>query len=135
MASNVDILDTHIGRVKVIFQLPAALQIIGSYKSVAPSSWPKIPLAYIEWYTVPTLSQHDKNTHNMPSVKKSPLQADGCPPWSIIPLTNIRQSCMLIPNFLKESSSSASDTTLDTTTTFFVNNWLLVYTYKTIYKE
>ncbi|KAF9035434.1 hypothetical protein BDP27DRAFT_1435761 [Rhodocollybia butyracea] len=56
VAEGVGLAGTRIGHIKVIFRLPSALQIIGSYKSAAPTSWSKAPLAYIEWYTVPTLT-------------------------------------------------------------------------------
>lgn len=136
---TVYILGTWIGRVKIIFRLPLRLQLIGSIKTDAPLLWPRIPLAYIEWYSTPTLSQSDSASHNMSTVKKSPLQSDGSCPWSIIPLTNIRQSCMLIPNLKKVPTSMqpflTSSNILDTANTFLVNNWSSVYTYKTIYKE
>lgn len=89
---------TRVGRVKVIFKLPTQLKLIGTHTTAAPSYWPMAALAYIEWYTVPTLTVQQRKVHNMASVHKSPPQADGSQLWSIIPLTNIRQSCMLTPN-------------------------------------
>lgn len=130
---------TRVGRIKVIFQLPIDLKLIGTHKTLAPVYWPRTPLAYIEWYTAPSLTVQQQKVHNMASVHKPPLQADGCLPWSIIPLTNIRQSCMLSPNFSSSSSNSQSSWTstniLDSAPSFLVNNWTSVYTYKTIYKE
>ena len=83
------VIGTRIGRIKIIFHLPLHVQLIGSIKTDAPLLWPQIPLAYIEWYSTPTLSQSDSDSHNMATVNKSPLQSDGSCPWSIIPLTNI----------------------------------------------
>ncbi|KAF9059466.1 hypothetical protein BDP27DRAFT_1431347 [Rhodocollybia butyracea] len=62
-AEGVSLTNMRIGRVKVIFRLLATLQIIGSYKSSTPAAWPQTPLAYIEWYTSPTLSQSSSVTH------------------------------------------------------------------------
>lgn len=49
-------LDTRVGCMKVIFRLPTELRLIGSHKTQAPLSWPKATLAFIEWFTTPTLS-------------------------------------------------------------------------------
>lgn len=126
------------GRVKVIFQLPARLKLIGTHTSLAPSYWPKFPLAYVEWYTAPTLTVQQQNVHNMATVSKPPT-VDGHSVWSIIPLSNIRQSCMLTPNFesapIHDQSAWTTVNILDSAPSFFVNNWSSVYTYKTIYKE
>ncbi|KAE9386416.1 hypothetical protein BT96DRAFT_1084542, partial [Gymnopus androsaceus JB14] len=67
----------------------------------AEAFWPSSPLAYIQWYSTPTLSPSDQASHNMASVQKLP----GNPTWSIIPLANIHQSCMLIPRFDKHSTT------------------------------
>ncbi|EGO30571.1 hypothetical protein SERLADRAFT_404683 [Serpula lacrymans var. lacrymans S7.9] len=47
-AESTDVAGTHVGRVKVIFKLPAIFH--GGSVGI-PKHWPKIPLAYIEWYT------------------------------------------------------------------------------------
>lgn len=135
--ANLVLVGTHIGRVKVLFRLPQHLKLIGSYKTQAPGIWPKSVLAYIEWFTVPSLSSGEQTTHNMVTVRKSALLSDSAPPWSIIPVSNIRQSCMLTPNLQKTSfrTSWTSSNILDSADTFLVNNWTSVYTYKTIYKE
>ncbi|KAJ3730701.1 hypothetical protein C8R42DRAFT_568649 [Lentinula raphanica] len=128
---------TRIGRVKVLFRLPSQLNLIGSHKSSVPSWWPPSVLAYIEWYSPPSLSIIEQNSHNMTSVHKLPL-IEGVVPWSIIPLSNIRQSCMLMPRYDKNSSDSSnwtSSNVLDKATHFLVNNWSSIYTYKTLYKE
>lgn len=131
-------LDTRVGRVKVIFRLPTELALIGSHKTPALLSWPKATLAFIEWFTTPTLSDSARNSHNMASIlKPKRSSSDNSLPWSIIPLSNIRQSCMLVPNYRKAPniSSLSSSTVLDSSDYFYINNWLSVYTYKTIYKE
>lgn len=122
---------------KVIFRLPTQVSLIGSHKTSAPSGWPRTALAYIEWFTAPTLTDTARSSHNMASVQNPKPLPDKSLPWSIIPLSNIRQSCMLIPNFNKvlDVSSLTSSTVLDSVDSFLVNNWLSVYTYKTIYKE
>ncbi|KAJ3717386.1 hypothetical protein C8R42DRAFT_587036 [Lentinula raphanica] len=128
---------TRIGRVKVIFRLPSQLNLIGSHKGSAPSWWPSSVLAYIEWYSPPSQTLIEQSSHNMTSVHKLPL-IDGVVPWSIVPLSNIRQSCMLIPRYDKNNSDSSSWTSsnvLDKATHFLVNNWSSLYTYKTLYKE
>lgn len=122
---------------KVLFHLPSQLQLIGSNKVDSPTFWPQMVLAYIEWYTPPTLSLGEHASHNMATVKHAHPQADGSLPWSIIPLSNIRQSCMLLPNFRRSpfQSSWTSSNILDSADSFLVNNWASVYNYKTIYRE
>lgn len=75
-----------------------------------------------------------QETHNMPAVRKA-FMPDGQPQWSIIPLSNIRQSCMLFPNYKKTEVSiwDTKDCILDTCTDFRVNNFLSLYTYQTVY--
>ncbi|KAJ3964293.1 hypothetical protein EV361DRAFT_979394 [Lentinula raphanica] len=128
---------TRVGRVKVIFRLPSQLTLIGTHKSPSPSWWPASVLAYVEWYSPPSQTPLEQKSHNMTTVHKLPL-VDGIIPWSIIPLSNIRQSCMLIPRHDKKNISRAtwtSPTVLDSATHFLVNNWSSLYTYKTLYKE
>ncbi|KIY61622.1 hypothetical protein CYLTODRAFT_362598, partial [Cylindrobasidium torrendii FP15055 ss-10] len=96
---------------------------------------PKVPLAYVQWYTAPRLTDRIRAIHNMPSVKKA-LSSDGVTPaWSIIPLSNIRQSCMLFPDFGRTPVSvwDTDNCVLDTCSDFLVNNWLSLFTYQTVY--
>lgn len=54
---------------------------------------------------------------------------------SILPLSHIRQSCMLFPVF--PSSVPAhwkADKVLDTASSFYINNWLSKYCYQTIWQ-
>ncbi|KAJ3816175.1 hypothetical protein F5880DRAFT_1494547, partial [Lentinula raphanica] len=128
---------TRIGRVKVLFRLPSQLALIGTHKSFAPSWWPSSVLAYVEWFSPPSQTPIEQKSHNMTTVHKLPL-IDGIIPWSIIPLSNIRQSCMLMPRYDRknaDSSSWNSSNILDTGNHFLVNNWSSLYTYKTLYKE
>jgi hypothetical protein len=96
----------------------------------SPSVWPKEPLAYIEWYQ-PLSPNPDKN-HSMYLVKK---QISSNPQCSIIPITNIRQSCMLIPNFGKDPPKKEwkSDTVLDLAPSFLLNNWQSLYAYQSLW--
>ncbi|KAJ3730728.1 hypothetical protein C8R42DRAFT_550016, partial [Lentinula raphanica] len=126
---------TRIGRVKVIFHLPAQLTLIGTHKIPSPSWWPASVLAYVEWYSPPSQTPLEQKSHNMTTIHKLPL-VNGIVPWSIIPLANIRQSCMLIPRHDKKNLNRAtwtSSTVLDNATHFLVNNWSSLYTYKTLY--
>ena len=125
---------THIGRVKVIFTLPKAINAPGSVLR-APVAWPTLPLAYVEWYTKPVLSPNQ--THGMYQVTKA-TDSQGRTSGAIIPLSNIHQSCMLFPSFKGKQDELISDTLqynniLDKFSTFFVNNWLNQYSYQTIY--
>ena len=59
---------------------------------------------------------------------------DGSPAGSIIPLADIRQSCMLFPAFGATCNDSwTADNVLDTCTSFYVNNWSSMYSYKTLW--
>ena len=106
--------------------------------SQAPAQWPKQPLAYVEWYSA-LQSQPDK-FHGMYVVKKV-FGADGNAIGAVIPLTNIRQSCMLIPKFsddsdiiaLNQESRWNANNVLDVASIFYVNNWLNMYAYQTIW--
>ena len=98
-----------------------------------PAYWPKGPLAYVEWFTKPKLTPRAASIHNMPSVSKD--IRNGKPLYSIVPLGNVRQSCMLIPDFDKTPPSvwDTDEPILDTCTHFHVNNWQSLYAYQTIY--
>src|ERR1700678_328253 len=117
---------TRIGRVRVIFPLPAVLD-----HGPSPLSWTKAPLAYIEWYTA--LKPSAEPNHNMYSIRKL-YRSDGSQAGSIIPLTSIRQSCMLFPVFNRKVNQTwTTDNVLDSCLSFLVNNWQNMYAYKTIW--
>lgn len=84
------------------------------------------PLAYIEWYS--KLRNPDRN-HNMYELRKvDPVEA------VVVPLVNIRQGCMLFPDFRQGIPQDwKSETVLDQAGTFFLNNWQSKYTYQTVY--
>ncbi|KAF9038795.1 hypothetical protein BDZ89DRAFT_945691 [Hymenopellis radicata] len=129
-AESTGLQDTRIGRIRVIFRIPASIAMHGiSVKT--PNHWPRHALAYVEWYTKPVLSAKAARTHMIPSLSKSSL-------WSIIPLTNVRQSAHLSPDFSKCSEDQwdipvSQSSVLDTCEHFLLNNWLSLYTYQTIY--
>lgn len=94
----------------------------------------KETLAYIEWYTrfAPAADKH----HNMYSVTVSPQRSDGTRQGAIVPLSQIRQSCHLIPHFDKVNSiprSWTSETVLDLSSHFWLNNWASLYAYQTLW--
>ena len=113
---------------RVIFKIPPTLPVgLGPI----PSVWPKEPLAYVEWYS--TLKSTAEPNHNMYVVKTN-LRTDGQPVASIIPLSSVRQSCMLIPQFGRVADKQlTSQNVLDRCTSFLVNNWTSMYTYQTVW--
>ncbi|KAJ3718820.1 hypothetical protein C8R42DRAFT_697268 [Lentinula raphanica] len=70
---------TRIGRVKVIFCLPAQLTLIGTHKIPSPSWLPASVLAYVEWYSPPSQTPLEQKSHNMTTIHKLPL-VDGIVP-------------------------------------------------------
>ncbi|PPQ81799.1 hypothetical protein CVT26_010042 [Gymnopilus dilepis] len=133
-AESTGLAGTRIGRVKVIFSLPKKFDTFLGPRTLPPN-WPNGPLAYVEWYS--PLSRVAEARHGMMYRIKRPWQnqQSGRRPGTIIPLTNIRQSCMLFPAFPREGVPPewTSENILDQTDTFYVNNWLSKYTYHTIY--
>ncbi|KIY62218.1 hypothetical protein CYLTODRAFT_183523 [Cylindrobasidium torrendii FP15055 ss-10] len=135
-AQSTSLEGTRIGRVRVIFRLPVAEKKTRSGPSIPfPKYWPKVPHAYVQWYTAPRLTDRVRKIHNMPSVKKA-FGPDGVThAWSIIPLSNICQSCMLFPDFGRTAATvwDTNACVLDTCSDFLVNNWLSLFTYQTVY--
>lgn len=129
------ILGTRIGRLRVIFTLPKNLKGPGSLIPI-PVQWPKTPLAYIEWYTRQGRVA-DKN-HGMYSIIRA-YDSKGRSQGTIIPLSDIRQSCMLCPvtprnlEEAKEAEKWEYDSVLDDAKTFLINNWVSKYAYQTLY--
>ena len=88
----------------------------------------QIPLAYIEWYT--KLRNPDRN-HGMYKIRKLPQNRVEA---VVVPLSNIRQVCMLFPDFTQGVPNEwKSKNVLDLGYHFFLNNWQSKYTYQTIY--
>ena len=101
------------GRLKIIFCLPGIVDHNG-FMGPAPSNRPKYPLAYVD--------HDDTGLYRIELAMDSKGQLQG----SIIPLTDIRQSCTLVPSRVKW------DLTWNTGDSFF-NNWQSTYSYPTIY--
>lgn len=125
---------THIARVHAIFQIPPEIHEgkLGSFP--LPPYVPRTPLAYVRWFKTEPTTPRERKSHRMIAVTKESLES-GKPCYSIIPLSNIRQSCMLIPYFEVNNVRGAwvSDSILNTVNTFVINNWQSLYTYRTIY--
>ncbi|KAJ7669005.1 hypothetical protein B0H17DRAFT_949575 [Mycena rosella] len=120
---------TRVGRVKVLFRLPDKFDD----STLTPSEWPKTCLAYVEWFT--TFKPRHEENHDMYSVMVPPRRTNGFAHASIIPLTDIRQTCQLFPNFGRDDVNSlwTSDNVLDECRSFFVNNWASLYAYQSIW--
>ena len=123
-----------IGQLKVIFTLPQQI-LEGSSGSIRLTGLPQAPLGYVEWYS--KLKPAAEKNHLMYKITRPPPHADGSVPGAVIPLTDIRQSCQLIPKFTQggslEEGKWRSETVLDQATTFYVNNWSGLYAYQTIW--
>ncbi|KAF5381819.1 hypothetical protein D9757_008321 [Collybiopsis confluens] len=119
-----------VGRVKVIFQLPQSVMRLG-IEEPSPAHWPTTQvLAYVTWFS-PFKSQADTSI-GMYVVKPS-IASNGIPQGDIIPLSDIRQTCMLTPSSPSWDSAWTSENVLDRGKSFFVNNLQSKYTYQTIY--
>ncbi|PPQ98321.1 hypothetical protein CVT26_013630, partial [Gymnopilus dilepis] len=132
-AESVGLAGTRIGRVKVIFTLPKRLDTVLGPRDL-PSSWPRGPLAFVEWYS--PLSRTAEERHGMMyRIKRQWTNQQSRRPGSIIPLGNIRQSCMLFPVFPRDGVPQewTSENILDLSDSFFVNKWLSRYSYQTIF--
>jgi hypothetical protein len=119
-----------IGRVRVIFYLPHKINLDCGIQD-SPVSWPKVPLAYIEWYSKPK-PEADKHTgmytiYSIWNSERIPLE-------SIVSISEIRQSCMLIPKYKDWMAEKewTSKNVLDQCSSFVINNWQHLYAYQTI---
>ena len=90
-------------------------------------------MAYVEWFS--TFKQNHEPNHEMYSILVPPRRADGFSNAAIIPLTDIRQTCQLFPNFGRAEVDPewTTDNVLDKCTSFFVNNWASLYAYQSIW--
>lgn len=124
-----------VGRVKVIFRLPPTINR-GFGHIASPSIWPKQPLAYIELYSSLKSKSGAEDSHGMYAVKKieqMEITSSG-PKGIVIPLSQIRQSCMLFPSFHATVDRSwTSENVLDKCSSFFVSNWSSIHAYQSIY--
>ena len=126
-------LGTRAGRLRIIFRLPSRIpDPTTGIACDAPSAWPKYPLAYVEWYT--TFTPTANNVDGMYRVSPA-KDAHGRQQGSVIPLTDIRQSCMLSPNYGNASPPAhwTSSNVLDECQSFLVNNFQSKYAFQTIY--
>jgi hypothetical protein len=118
-----------VGRLKIIFRLPTKV-IQDGFVGPAPSQWPTDPLAYVTWYTRFKASpDQDSGMYRVQPAKYSNGMAQG----AIIPLTDIRQSCMLTPARFTWDPTWNTENILDKCDSFFVNNLQSKYSYQTIY--
>jgi hypothetical protein len=133
---------TRVGRVRVIFTLPEEVNSITG-KRPAPRKWPKEPLVYIEWYSKLQKTANPRHGMMYP-IKK--ITAPSTQPSSsteaqvtrvqgaILPLSCIRQSCMLFPIFPASVPTHwTPNSVLDDASSFYINNWLSKYSYQTIW--
>ena len=118
-----------------MFKLPRRLpQTQGG--QAAPAWWPKGPLAYVKWYTKFTRTADP--THLMYMVKKQPLAVNGVPQGKIVPLSQIRQSCQLIPAFPSGARGTVPmdwtpENVLDKAAKLLLNNMAGTYAYQTLW--
>lgn len=98
-----------------------------------PAYWPKTPLAYIEWYLpIPPAPLRKNGTmYHIKKVQSSQTR----PPGSIIPISNIRESCMLFPAFPQGNTPEdwTTDNVLDRCDSFLINNWQSKRSYQSIW--
>ncbi|KAF9058791.1 hypothetical protein BDP27DRAFT_1240267, partial [Rhodocollybia butyracea] len=124
-----------VARLRVIFRLPNVVKRLGQRSEEdAPPNWPKAetPLAYVTWFSQFKSVLDSKN--GMYRVQPSVSASNGTPQGEIIPLSDIRQSCMLVPSSSDwEGNGWTSDNILDKCPAFFVNNFQSKYTYQMIY--
>jgi len=117
--------------VRVIFTIPDMIDTLQGPRQ-RPDTWHSGPLVYVEWYS-PTPSSAQENHGLMYRIKKMKT-TQGRITGAIIPLSNIRQSCMLSPAFEHEIPRTwRSDNVLDLASSFFINNWSSKYAYQTIW--
>ncbi|KAJ3819833.1 hypothetical protein F5880DRAFT_1489061, partial [Lentinula raphanica] len=116
-------------RLRVIFRLPQMINDSGFLVNT-PTYWPKEHLAYVTWYSRFKPSP-DKAT-GMYKVEPA-IDSNGVPQGAVIPLSNIRQNCMLVPSRTSWDKDWDSDNILDKCSSFFVNNLQTKYAYQTIY--
>ncbi|KAJ3766940.1 hypothetical protein FB446DRAFT_652974, partial [Lentinula raphanica] len=118
-----------VARLRVIFRLPHSIDR-DDFEVNTTSKWPQEPLGYVMWYT--RFKPAPDQATGMYRVEPV-MASNGMPLGAIIPLSNIRQSCMLVPGKTSWDASWNSENVLDECSSFFVNNLQTKYTYQTIY--
>ncbi|KAJ3765102.1 hypothetical protein FB446DRAFT_655721, partial [Lentinula raphanica] len=119
-----------VARLRIIFRLPRTVTNRRGFQVKAPSNWPQEPLAYVTWYT--RFKPAPDQATGMYRVEPA-IASNGMPQGAIIPLSNVRQSCMLVPGRTSWDRNWNSENILDECSSFFVNNLQTKYTYQTIY--
>jgi hypothetical protein len=110
-----------VGRIRAIFRLPPKTS------HGLAHHYPTYPLAHLEWYTkLKPVPGHD---HDMYHITQPP-SVEGV----VLPLTQIRQGCMLFPDFKDGLVDDwETDNVLDEAYSFYVNNWQSKYSYQTLW--
>lgn len=127
--SHITVLGCRVGRLRVIFRLPTTVVSAG-FPTQAPQGWPKEVLAYVTWYTRFPNTPDDATL--MYRIEPA-VDSMNVPQGSVVFLSDIRQSCMLVPSKSTWDSSWSSVNILDKCSSFFVNNLQSKYSYQTIY--
>ena len=88
----------------------------------------------MEWYTHQGPELEADKVHGMYHISRA-TDSQGRRQGAVIPLSNIRQSCMLFPVFKgnREEANWQPDNVLDGTDAFLINNFLNKYSYQTIW--
>ncbi|KAJ3816192.1 hypothetical protein EV361DRAFT_813018, partial [Lentinula raphanica] len=115
-------------RLRVIFRLPQVVNV-RAFQDQA-SHLPQEHLAYVTWYT--RFKPAPDPATGMYRIEPA-IASNGVPQGAIIPLSQVRQSCMLVPSKSTWDKSWNSENILDECSSFFVNNLQTKYTYQTIY--
>ncbi|KAF5339496.1 hypothetical protein D9757_015386 [Collybiopsis confluens] len=102
-------------RLRVIFRLPRVVKRHG-FPIPAPSDWPTGPLAYVTWFT--RFEGTPNEATGMYRVEPSHA-SNGIALGAIIPLSDIRQHCMLVPSRREWEKSWTSYNILDQCSSFF----------------
>ncbi|KAJ3963605.1 hypothetical protein EV361DRAFT_986154, partial [Lentinula raphanica] len=129
LAQSTAVQGCRVARLRVIFRLPHSIDR-DDFEVNTTSKWPQEPLGYVTWYT--RFKPAPDQATGMYRVEPA-MASNGMPLGAIIPLSNIRQSCMLVPGKTSWDASWNSENVLDECSSFFVNNLHTKYTYQTIY--
>jgi len=124
-----------VGCLRIILKLP---KVIPHLQLINVPSWPKEPLAYVEWYQLSHSPGWHHNMYSVVSLKPALRNSRifQVTPGAVVPLKAIRQPCQLIPlehigdNWPTDWVSTA---VLGQCSTFLLNNWSSKYAYQTIW--
>lgn len=111
---------------KVIFTLPNTF-------TSAFTNAPKQHFAFVDWFTRPRADPDSASL--MFEVKKQRELGNSEIVGQIIPLSDIRHSVQLCPNFGRQSVNKdwKAETVLDEADSFYINNWGSLHTYQSVY--